>query len=225
MNNTLENLLEAEKLAWQLFETAEQNNFFVAGQTEKELNNRLFDLAYTLFGIKKYWHKRIIRSGKNTLLPYSKNPPNLMIQEDDILFVDFGPIFEKWEADVGKTYAIGNNAHKHKLAADVARLWDEGRNYYIANKNTITGAELYAFTEKLAKENGWEFGNKMAGHLIGRFPHKKIEGGKELNYIHPENHLPMNTPYANGNPRFWIYEIHLVDRANEIGGFYEKVLC
>lgn len=224
MNEVLENLIAAEKLAWQLFDTAEERNFFTPGQTEKDLNNRLYELAFELFGIKKYWHKRIVRSGKNTLLPYSKNPANLTIQDDDILFVDFGPLFDKWEADIGKTYAIGNDARKHKLAADVENVWNEGRDYYMAHKDTITGAELYAYTEKLAARYGWKFGNTMAGHLIGKFPHKKIEGGKELNYIHPNNHLPMGTPYANGKERFWIYEIHLIDPVNQFGGFYEKVL-
>lgn len=224
MNEVLEKLVAAEKLAWQLFDVAEERKFFTAGQTEKDLNNRLYELAFELFGIKKYWHKRIVRSGKNTLLPYSKNPANLTIQPDDILFVDFGPLFDKWEADIGKTYAIGTNTQKHKLAADVETIWNLGHQYYTANMATITGAELYAYTEKLAAEHGWKLGNSMAGHLIGRFPHKKIEGGKELNYIHPDNHLPMSTPYANGNPRFWIYEVHLVDPVNEFGGFYEKVL-
>ena len=37
-----------------------------------------------------------------------------------ILFVDFGPILEGWEADFGRTYVIGNNPDKHKLKTAVA---------------------------------------------------------------------------------------------------------
>ena len=82
-----------------------------------------------MFGIKKYWHKRIVRSGKNTLLPYKENPPDLTIQEDDILFFDFGPVFDDWEADVGKTYVVGNNAKKLKLSKDVESAWHEGKAF------------------------------------------------------------------------------------------------
>ena len=31
-----------------------------------------------------YWHKRIVRSGPNTLLPYRENPPDRAIGTDDI---------------------------------------------------------------------------------------------------------------------------------------------
>ncbi|UPT68809.1 MAG: aminopeptidase P family protein [Sphingobacteriales bacterium JAD_PAG50586_3] len=221
---TLEQLLEAETKAWQLFEVAEERNYFTAGQTEKDLSNRLYDLAFELFAIKKYWHKRIVRSGRNTLLPYSENPPDLALQPDDILFVDFGPVFEKWEADIGKTYVIGDDARKLKLSRDVESVWDEVRDYYIVNKETITGAELYAFAKKIAQEYGWAFGNTMAGHLVGRFPHEVIPGDKIINYIHPDNRERMSLMYPNGTERFWILEIHMVDAANQMGGFYEKVL-
>jgi len=223
--NVLSNLIVAESKAWQLLAVAEERNFFTPNQTEKDLSERLYDLAFELFGIKRYWHKRIVRSGKNTLLPYAVNPPNLTLQTDDILFVDFGPVFEKWEADIGKTYVIGNDARKHKLAKDVELVWDEGRNYYLANKEKLTGADFYHYTKQLAKTYGWDFGNIHAGHLIGKFPHEKIAGEKTVNYIHPDNNLLMGTPYPDNTERYWIYEVHLIDEANEIGAFYEKVLC
>jgi Xaa-Pro dipeptidase len=47
-------------------------------------------------------------------LPYAHNPENITLQADDILFFDFGPVFEKWEADVGRTYVIGQNELKIK---------------------------------------------------------------------------------------------------------------
>jgi hypothetical protein len=34
----------------------------------------------------------------------------------------------------------------------------------------------------------------------------------------------MSNTDQYGNERHWIYEIHFVDTANEIGGFYEKYL-
>ena len=53
-----------------------------------------------------------------------------MILGDDILFFDFGPIFEDWEADVGRTYVIGDDRVKHKLKDDVGRAWQEGKDFF-----------------------------------------------------------------------------------------------
>ncbi len=220
----LTQLIETENLAWQLFDVAEERGYFTGGQTEKELSKRLYDLAFELFGIKKYWHKRIVRAGTNTLLPYSENPPNLTIENDAILFVDFGPVFDKWEADIGKTYVIGTDERKIKLKNDVENLWNEGCELYRANKHTLTGADFYSLTKELAAKYGWGFGNIHCGHLIGKFPHRVIPGNKVLNYLHPDNDSLMARPYPNGEERHWIYEVHLIDQQAGIGAFYERVL-
>jgi hypothetical protein len=34
----------------------------------------------------------------------------------------------------------------------------------------------------------------------------------------------MSEPDKMGNERFWIYEIHLVDKTESFGGFYEQLL-
>ena len=93
MTTALTNLIEAERKAEVLFQEIENRNIVTVGKTESELNKEVFNLAFELFGIKKFWHKRIVRSGKNTLLPYKENPVNLTIQKDDILFFDFGPVY------------------------------------------------------------------------------------------------------------------------------------
>jgi Xaa-Pro dipeptidase len=219
-----ESLMEAEHKALQLFTVAVERNYIAPHQTEKELNTKMYDLAFELFGISKYWHKRIVRSGSNTLFPYKENPPDLTIQEDDILFFDFGPVFEDWEADVGKTYVIGNNPHKLKLAADTEAVWYEAREYYRQHSKTLTGAQLYAHVAELAIKYGWAFGNIHCGHLIGHFPHEKIEGEERINYLHPDNHILLSAPGKEGNKRHWILEIHLVDTEKEIGGFFEQIM-
>ncbi|WP_044400047.1 M24 family metallopeptidase [Lacinutrix sp. Hel_I_90] len=218
------NLIEAERKANILFEEIENRHLIIGEKTEHELNKEVFNLAYELFGIKKFWHKRIVRSGKNTLLPYEANPINLTIQKDDILFFDFGPVFENWEADIGKTYVLGTNQKKLKLKRDVELAWQEGKAYFDQNKNRLTGANFYHYTKALAKKYGWEYGNHHCGHLIGNFPHEKILGEEEINYIHPNNNLLMTEKDNNGDERFWIYEIHFIDRKSEIGGFFEQLL-
>src|SRR6187402_3332933 len=103
MDTTKLKLIEAENIAQQLFAAIEVRQLIRHGKSENQLNEEIFKLADELYGIKKYWHKRIVRSGVNTLVPYDDNPPDLIIQEDDILFLDFGPILEDWEADFGRT--------------------------------------------------------------------------------------------------------------------------
>ena len=223
MTDKIKQLLEAERKAIHLFDEAETRGLIVAGKTENELNKQLFDLAFELFGITKFWHKRIVRAGKNTLQPYKENPPDLMIENDDILFFDFGPVFEDWEADVGRTYVIGNDSLKLKLKMDIELAWKESRDWFFTH-HKITGAEYYKYNVELAAKYGWTFGGDIAGHLIGNFPHEKIESESRDNYIHEENHKDMLSPGVLGTKREWILEIHFVDSEKQIGGFYEQFL-
>ncbi len=222
MNNSLLELQKAEEKAAYLFQEIETRDIIVPGKTEKEINTEIFLLADELLGIKKYWHKRIVRAGENTLFPYDENPKDLTLKENDILFIDFGPILDEWEADYGRTYVIGNDPIKKQLAADSEKLWHIANEYY-KNNPSITGATLYQYCLDLAVEYGWEFGGPIAGHLIGHFPHEKLDGELKTNYIHPENNIPMNEKDLSGNNRYWILEIHLVDKAKKIGSFFEQL--
>lgn len=224
MSSKVQSLINAEEKAIVLFNEIEKHNLLVPGKTERQLNTEVFNLAFELFHIKKYWHKRIVRAGKNTLLPYKENPPDLILQTDDILFFDFGPVFEDWEADIGRTYVMGTNEKKLKLKKDVELAWEEGYKFYQENKNKITGADFYKYTCQLAKKYDWNYGNVHCGHLIGNFPHEIIIGEETINYIHPENNILMCEKDKNGNERFWIYEIHFIDEKLEIGGFFEQML-
>ena len=223
MSHELAQLVEAEKKASELFKEIENRCLIRAGKTEKQINKNIYDLAFEMFKIKKYWHKRIVRSGSNTLFPYDENPKNLIVEKDDIVFLDFGPIFEDWEADYGRTYVLGNDSLKKKLANDIEVAWRKANVFY-HSKDAISGCEMYNYCCKLAKSMGWEFGGQIAGHLIGHFPHEKLEKENKTNYIHPDNLIDMNTPDKQGNTRHWILEIHFVDRERQIGGFFEQLL-
>lgn len=224
MNKAIQKLNEAEEKAKQLFKTIDERGLVMAGKSERELNAEVFDIAFELFGIKKYWHKRIVRAGKNTLLPYKENPPDLILKNDDILFFDFGPVFDEWEADFGRTYVIGNDNTKLKLKKDCELAWQEGQTYYQKNKMHLTGADFFNYTKELASKYNWEYGNHHCGHLIGNFPHETLIGEELINYIHPENTTLMSAKDKNGNERFWIYEIHFINKDLEIGGFFEQLL-
>ena len=163
-----------------------------------------------------------MRAGENTLHPYDENPPNLTVQQDDIVFLDFGPILEEWEADYGRTYVVGDDPYKQKLAAIVSGYGTSLKNIY-SLIHPLLVQNCTAIACNLAREAGWEYGGPIAGHLIGHFPHEQLDGEEKTNYIHPENHVPMNEPDHSGERRHWIIEIHLVDREKKIGSFFEQI--
>jgi Xaa-Pro aminopeptidase len=216
-------LWEAQAKAGQLFREIEARGLIRPGISEGALNAEIYALAQEMFGISTYWHKRIVRAGRNTLLPYDENPPDLVLGEDDILFLDLGPVFEEWEADFGRTFVLGSDPAKLKLRDDVAAAFARGKKYFEEHPE-ITSRELYAHATELAKQFGWEFGGPIAGHLIGQFPHERIPSDKVSLYVHPESGLKMRTLDEAGQKRHWILEIHFVDRRRGIGGFYEELL-
>jgi Xaa-Pro aminopeptidase len=218
-----ERLLDAQAKAVELFDAVAGRGILAPGVRETEASDAIRDLAGDLLGIRRYWHKRIVRAGVNTLRPYRENPPDRVLAEDDIVFADFGPIFEDWEADFGRTFVLGDDPVKHRLSAALAPVFDAGRAYF-ASRPDITGAELYAHMVELAREAGWEFGGAIAGHLVGQFPHETIDGTRIDSYIAPGSDGPMRRPDRNGQTSHWILEVHLVDRELEIGGFFEQLL-
>lgn len=215
-------LKEAETKALRLFHAIEEKGLIHAGQTELELNNKIYSLAKEVFGIDKFWHKRIVRAGVNTLFPYKENPKNLEIVDNSILFLDLGPIFEAFEADVGRTYVIGNDPDHLKLKNDVEQAWMQARDFYFS-KNEITAAELFHYCVDLANLKGWRFGGEIAGHLVGKFPHEKLSGVPKDSYIHPENQLKLHESLDGLEETNWIIEIHFVDKEKRIGGFFEQL--
>ena len=216
-------LLDAQDKAAALFAEIEPRQLVRAGITEVEASDAIRDLAADMFGVDRHWHKRIVRAGPNTLQPYRKNPPNRTIAADDIVFCDFGPVFEQWEADFGRTFVLGEDPVKRRLRDDLPAVWQAGREFF-ENQPEVTGEQLFAHVAGLAEQAGWEFGGTIAGHLVGQFPHEKIAGEDIESYIAPGSDQPMRRNDRRGRACHWILEVHLVDRARQIGGFYEELL-
>ncbi|MGV9311197.1 M24 family metallopeptidase [Streptomyces sp. NPDC003691] len=216
-------LLSAQAKAARLFETIEEQGLVAPGRTEQAVSDDVRDLANELFGTTRHWHKRIVRSGPNTLMPYRENPPNRTIGTDDIVFADFGPIFEEYEADFGRTFVLGDDPVKHRLNDSLPSVFATAKNHF-ARHPGITGSELYAEVARLADESGWTLGGWHAGHLVGEFPHEKIDGADVESYIAPANTTPLRRTDKTGRTCHWILEIHLIHGPGGFGGFHEELL-
>ena len=77
----------------------------------------------------------------------------------------------------------------------------------------------------MALDYNWEFGGEIAGHIIGNYPHERLEKEDKTNYIHPKNNKDMFKGDTKGKVRNWILEIHFVNRKKQIGGFFEQLLA
>ena len=223
INSTRKNLVQAEQKAKNLFKTVEGLELIVPGKTEQQLNDEVVKLAREIYGIKEFWHKKIVRAGANTMQPYGGDPPDVVIQQDDLVILDFGPVVNGWEADLARTYVVGSNPRKQKLKTDVENAWQQANAWY-AGHSSLTGAEFYHYITDMALRYGYTFGGEIAGHIVGPYPHEQLGPGNMGLDIHPDNHQDMFDRDPQGNSRHWILEIHFVDKANNIGAFFEQLL-
>ena len=179
------------------------------GISESEAKTKAVEL-YEKFGIKKNWHNPYIYFGENTILTFKdKSKEEKILQEEDIAYIDIGPIIDDVEGDVGQTLVFGKNKLFKELKFQSECIFEKACEYW--RKNKPTGIELYEFVFKLTKDVGFVFNLNPAGHLIGSFPHKGWKEG-------------LNTyPYIP-EAGYWILEIQIRHPEKLYGAFYEKVL-
>lgn len=216
-------LLEAQERAAALFAAVGEAGILRPGVLESEASEAIRRLGAERFGMPDHWHRRIIRSGPNTLRVYSEEPPDRALTDDDIVFADFGPLLEGWEADFGRTWVLGSDPRKLRLRDDLGELFDAGKRFFQASPD-ITPEDLYHELARLTAERGWELGNNAVGHLVGEFPHQNFDGERMESYIAAGNRYPMRRTDPSGRVAHWILEVHLVDREHQIGGFFEELL-
>jgi len=217
-------LLDAQNKAAQMFAEIEQK-LIKPGVTDKTLSDQIHQMGQDMHGVRTHWHKRIVRSGPNTLHPFDDNPADREIEEDDILVVDLGPVFEEWEADFGRTYVLGEDPAKIRMRDALEPIWKTVHAHFHATPD-ITGSQLFAAAQAEVKKAGFLWGNsEIAGHLVGHFPHERIPRDKIALYITDGNaDSPMRSLGKDGLPRHWILEIYLQDENHQYQAFFEQLL-
>jgi methionyl aminopeptidase len=162
-------------------------------------------------GLKLSWHPTRVRFGINTIKPMKQaSVPGVVLQENDIFFLDIAPRVESWEGDGGATFTVGQNAEYARCARDAEALFHEVRGVW--HKDKLTGQALYAYADKVAQSMGWELNFDLPGHRVSDFPHATIYTGSLADFeISP-------------SAMRWILEIHLRDPQKRFGAFYEDML-
>lgn len=162
-------------------------------------------------GLGSGWHRVIVRLGHNTVLPYATaSAPEIVLGDDDIFFIDIGPIFDGYEGDGGDTFVVGDNPEHHRLRRDVKEVWNEVRALWFAEQ--ATGQELYEYAKSAAAQRDWVLNLDLAGHRLAEFPHKALSPGTLAAFELPPK------------PNLWVLEISLLDPQGSVGAFYEDLL-
>jgi Xaa-Pro aminopeptidase len=181
------------------------------GMTEAEVKTKLTEIQ-TELGAPKSWHPPQIRFGVNTLFPFGKpGQENVTLKENDIYFLDIGPLFDEHEGDVGRSFIVGNDPEMKRCCEDVEKIWYEVRNHWKTKGKT--GQELYQFAKVRAIMRGWNLSlEKANGHRIADFPHT----AKKRGAIETFDKIPMENR--------WILEIQIRHPEKPFGAFYEDIL-
>jgi Xaa-Pro aminopeptidase len=162
-------------------------------------------------GLLRGWHAVYVRFGRNTLLDYyDTSDPGVVLADDDIFFLDIGPVWEKWEGDGGDTFVVGNDADMHRARRDVRELFERVQAKWRAD--SLTGAALYAYADAQARELGWLLNLRVAGHRLGDFPHKAHHAGNLA-----AAHFPPSSC-------LWVLEMQIRHPERPFGAFYEDLL-
>jgi methionyl aminopeptidase len=157
------------------------------------------------------WHPTRVRFGPNTMKPMKKaSAPGVVLGENDIFFIDIAPRVGQCEGDGGASFVVGDAPDYARCAADAEKLFHEVRVFWRERKPT--GAQLYEFATRRAREMGWVLNMDLPGHRVSDFPHAAIHTGALADY--------KETPSSMR----WILEIHLTDPEGRFGAFFEDML-
>jgi len=181
------------------------------GMTEEEAVS-LAKRSLRELGLPRVWHQTFVRLGENTVLEYGRaSRPGVVLAENDIFFVDIGPVAGRLEGDGGATFVVGDDVEMARGARDVVDLWH--RTHDVWRNDGLTGRELYRFAACEARRLGWELNLKrMSGHRIGDFPHPlRYEG-----LLSDADLCP--------SPLLWVLEMHIRHPLRAFGAFYEDLL-
>ncbi len=162
-------------------------------------------------GMRRGWHKTLVRFGPNTTKNFSeKSAEGTILGADDIFFIDIGPIYDGTEGDAGDTFVVGTNVEHHRAKREVRIIWDQVRDKWF--HDGTTGKDLYAYAIAAAASLGWTLNLDLTGHRLSDFPHSAHYDGT------------LAEVEFRPNPNLWVLEIVIMHPDGTFGAFYEDLL-
>lgn len=162
-------------------------------------------------GLLRGWHGINLRFGVNTICTFrDKSVPGTVLGEDDIFFIDIGPVWRDWEGDGGDTFTTGADPEMNLIRRDVKEVFDAVAARWQGDR--LTGEALYRVAVTEAERRGWQLNLEMTGHRISEFPHKAHYDGALIE----QRFVPSSD--------LWILEIQLRHPTRPFGAFYEDLL-
>jgi Xaa-Pro aminopeptidase len=183
---------------------------FKPGMRESEAGRLGLEILNEL-GMERVWHPVHVRFGANTMKTFKeRSDGDPVLGEDDIYFIDIGPVFRGHEGDVGATFTTGSDPDKQACAQAVKTLFDAVRNEWLAEGRS--GPALYDFAAAEAKRMGWLLNLDIKGHRVSDFPHAIYKAGA------------LGAFEGRPDPGIWVLEIQIAHPGRTYGAFYEDVL-
>lgn len=180
------------------------------GMTESEAR-RVGQQTLAAMGSKKFWHKCHIRFGAGTTRSFDDDYTDEILKDEDIFYIDIGPIWDGIEGDAGATFTRGDNPLYLKCKQDSELVFQRTAEAW--RTRSLTGEALYQFAEAEASRLGWMLApSYVRGHRLGEFPHS----------FYTQATIDVQT-FVPAVAR-WVLEIQLCNKEQTFGAFYEDLL-
>ena len=131
--------------------------------------------------------------------------------------IDIGPVWldkssgQCFEGDYGDTFIFGENKAALSCIVFTRDLFFKlKQKWFIEN---MTGKEMYNLAVEICNQNDYILTLDFDGHRVSKFSHTQITQLRlaELDFAP-----------SSGE---WILELHVRDKANRFGAFFEDLLC
>lgn len=162
-------------------------------------------------GMLRGWHGIHVRFGINTLKNFGEpSDPGVVLGEEDIFFIDIGPVWQGHEGDGGDSFVTGGDADMARAVRDVRALFGMARDAWRVDR--LTGQGLYALLDRRAEDLGWRLNLDMSGHRLSDFPHAVKHDGALAGIAYPPS------------PGLWVLEVQIRHPERPFGAFHEDLL-
>lgn len=205
---SLETMQYARERSWQAVRAIAA--LVQPGTTEAQANAQALATLQSL-GMDRIWHPAIVRLGESTLRTFREPlTPERVLGDNDIFFVDIGPVWRGHEGDAGDTFVVGGDPGMAACAQAARTLWHEVSQRW--REDGLSGTALYAWAAERAAAMGWRLNQDIKGHRVCDFPHAIYRAGDLGDFgLCPATGL-------------WILEIQIAHPTRPFGAFYEDLL-